>query len=125
MTHSFTYMLFVGESAVRITNDMLDTYPYSIFSMPKIKNSFCLFWKMAIAIFLVTRDNPKQMERGMDFLHDVVDWIGGYPYEYDEIEEIRNDVCRQGFSCLRIRAAQVPTGCNEFVFKRTGTPVRS
>lgn len=76
------------------------------------------------AKFLVTRKNPKQMDRGMDFLHDVVDWIGGYPYEYADIEEIRNDVCRQGFSCLRVRAAQVPTGCNEFVFQKTDRPVR-
>jgi SAM-dependent methyltransferase len=77
-----------------------------------------------VAKLLVTRENPKQMDRGMDFLHDVVDWIGGYPYEYADIEEIRNDVCRQGFNCLRMRAAQVPTGCNEFVFQKTDNPVR-
>jgi SAM-dependent methyltransferase len=77
-----------------------------------------------VAKLLVTRENPKQMDRGMDFLHDVVDWIGGYPYEYADIEEIRNDVSRQGFNCLRMRAAQVPTGCNEFVFQKTDNPVR-
>jgi SAM-dependent methyltransferase len=84
-----------------------------------------LFYPMIYAAkFLVTRDNPKQMDRGMDFLHDVVDWIGGYPYEYANIEEIRDYVCRQGFICLRMRAAQVPTGCNEFVFQKTDRSVR-
>jgi SAM-dependent methyltransferase len=77
-----------------------------------------------IAKFLVTRKNPKQMDRGMDFLHDVVDWVGGYPYEYADIEEIRDYVCRQGFICLRMRAAKVPTGCNEFVFQKTDRSVR-
>jgi 2-polyprenyl-3-methyl-5-hydroxy-6-metoxy-1,4-benzoquinol methylase len=87
-----------------------------------------LFQRTMIAIFypviyaaklLVTREDPKKTDRGMDFLHDVVDWVGGYPYDYAGIEEIRNYVCRQGFICLRIRPAQVPTGCNEFVFQKT------
>jgi 2-polyprenyl-3-methyl-5-hydroxy-6-metoxy-1,4-benzoquinol methylase len=38
-----------------------------------------LYPAIYIAKFLVTRKNPKQMDRGMDFLHDVVDWVGGYP----------------------------------------------
>lgn len=71
-----------------------------------------------VAKFLVTGQSPKRMERGMDFMHDVVDWIGGYPYEYADIEEIQNSVCRYGFLCLRVRPARVPTGCNEFVFKK-------
>ncbi len=70
------------------------------------------------AKLLVTGRNPKEKERGMDFLHDVVDWIGGYPYEYAGIEEIQKLVCRSGFHCLRVKKAPVPTGCNEFVFQR-------
>jgi 2-polyprenyl-6-hydroxyphenyl methylase/3-demethylubiquinone-9 3-methyltransferase len=65
------------------------------------------------------------MDRGMDFLHDVVDWVGGYPYEYASSEEIRNYVCRQGFICVRMQAAQVPTGCNEFVFQRIDKTAKS
>lgn len=74
------------------------------------------------AKLLVTGRNPMQKERGMDFLHDVIDWIGGYPYEYAGIEEIRMLVCGYGFQCLRVKTAKVPTGCNEFVFRRAGTP---
>lgn len=78
-----------------------------------------------VAKFIVTRENPKRMDRGMDFLHDVVDWVGGYPYEYASSEEIRNYVCRQGFICVRMQAAQVPTGCNEFVFQRIDKTAKS
>ncbi len=73
------------------------------------------------AKWIVTGRNPRKKDRGMDFLHDVVDWVGGYPYEYAGREEIRDFVCRQGFECLKIRRARVPTGCNEFIFRKTLT----
>jgi 2-polyprenyl-6-hydroxyphenyl methylase/3-demethylubiquinone-9 3-methyltransferase len=83
---------------------------------------FALFYPIIYtAKWVVTRENPKKKKRGMDFFHDLVDWLGGYPYEYATLEEIRSFVCGQGFECLRIRPAQVPTGCNEFVFKKTNT----
>ncbi|MDA0991489.1 MAG: class I SAM-dependent methyltransferase, partial [Verrucomicrobia bacterium] len=57
----------------------------------------------------------------MDFFHDVVDWVGGYPYEYATVDDIQKLVRRHGFTCLRVNPAQVPTGCNEFVFQRINT----
>jgi SAM-dependent methyltransferase len=71
-----------------------------------------------LAKWLVTGKNPKQKGRGMDFYHDVVDWVGGYPYEYASIQEIQDLVCPKGFECIRVQPARVPTGCNEFVFRR-------
>src|SRR2546427_7827466 len=41
-----------------------------------------------VAKFLVTRRNPLDKERGMDFWYDVIDWIGGYPYEYALPQEV-------------------------------------
>jgi 2-polyprenyl-6-hydroxyphenyl methylase/3-demethylubiquinone-9 3-methyltransferase len=70
------------------------------------------------AKFLVTGKNPKRKERGMDFFYDVVDWVGGYPYEYASISRIKELVCSKNFVCVRVIPAQVPTGCNQFVFKR-------
>ena len=63
-------------------------------------------------------DNPKNEQRGMDFLHNVVDWIGGYPYEYASINEITKFITVLGFETLKINPASVPTGCNEFVFRK-------
>jgi SAM-dependent methyltransferase len=71
-----------------------------------------------LAKFAVTGKNPLKMERGMDFYHDVVDWIGGYPYEYASISEIKAFVEPLGFKTLRVIPAKVPTGCNEFVFEK-------
>ena len=73
-----------------------------------------------IAKLAVTGRNPARQERGMDFYYDVVDWVGGYPYEYASADALRAQVEALGFDCLRWRAAEVPTGCNEFVFIASG-----
>jgi 2-polyprenyl-6-hydroxyphenyl methylase/3-demethylubiquinone-9 3-methyltransferase len=74
-----------------------------------------------LAKFLLTGENPKDKERGMDFFYDVVDWVGGYPYEYASIEEIE-EMCRPlGLELVDARRANVPTGCNEFVFIKRAT----
>ena len=68
---------------------------------------------------LVTHKNPLDKERGMDFWYDVIDWIGGYPYEYATPEAVRTFVTSQGFALRRYIAARVPTGCNEFIFEKS------
>jgi 2-polyprenyl-6-hydroxyphenyl methylase/3-demethylubiquinone-9 3-methyltransferase len=70
------------------------------------------------AKFVVTRRNPLKMERGMSFYHDVVDWIGGYPYEHRTKHEVRALLESLGFRLERSIPATVPTGCNQFVFRR-------
>ncbi len=35
--------------------------------------------------------------RGMSWLHDVIDWIGGYPYEYASVKDIVEFYRRDGF----------------------------
>jgi 2-polyprenyl-6-hydroxyphenyl methylase/3-demethylubiquinone-9 3-methyltransferase len=72
-----------------------------------------------LAKLLVTGRNPKSMDRGMDFFYDVIDWVGGYPYEYGTIGEIAKLV-GPDFRLERSIAAKVPTGCNEMVFRRNG-----
>ncbi len=42
-----------------------------------------------LAKYLVTGENPTKMNRGMNFFYNVVDWVGGYPYEYASIDKYR------------------------------------
>jgi len=85
-----------------------------------------LIWLLTPVIFLakwlVTLRNPLKMKRGMEFMHNVVDWVGGYPYEYASIAEMTKALQHNGFELLAVLPSTVPTGCNEFVCrKRTGT----
>ncbi len=81
----------------------------------------------AVVIFLaklaITWRNPLRKRRGMSFMVDVVDWIGGYPYEYASRAEIEPFVTRLGFSLEKFVPAPVPTGCNEFVFCKMSNAV--
>jgi 2-polyprenyl-6-hydroxyphenyl methylase/3-demethylubiquinone-9 3-methyltransferase len=72
---------------------------------------------IATAKLLVTHKNPfKKQKRGMSFYYDVIDWVGGYPYEYASRDEVINHVGKLGFKCIKSVKPVVPTGCNEFVF---------
>jgi len=70
---------------------------------------------IAMAKFLATGKNPFQPRRGMDMKHNVIDWIGGYPYEYGSITEISSILEKEGFTVEKTFPANVPTGCNEFI----------
>ena len=69
-----------------------------------------------LAKLIVTGKNPLNQERGMDFFYDIIDWLGGYPYEYASRKEIQTFLNQLGFKNIRTIPAQVPTGCNEFIF---------
>lgn len=70
------------------------------------------------AKWLTTFKNPLKMRRGMDFMHNIIDWVGGYPYEYASADEMTQALQTLGFEILQTRHANVPTGCNEFVCRR-------
>ena len=57
-------------------------------------------------------------ERGMSFRHDVVDWIGGYPFEVAKAEEIFDFFRDKGFVLMRLKT-RTGLGCNEFLFSRS------
>ena len=74
-----------------------------------------------LAKLLVTRRNPLKKERGMDFLVDIVDWVGGYPYEYATVDEVLDLGTKNGLQMLQV-SRDCTTGCNEFVFTKPTGP---
>jgi 2-polyprenyl-6-hydroxyphenyl methylase/3-demethylubiquinone-9 3-methyltransferase len=77
------------------------------------------FVVIATAKLIVTHKNPfKKQKRGMSFYYDVIDWVGGYPYEYASPDEVINHVQKLRFECIKTVKPAVPTGCNEFVFRK-------
>jgi 2-polyprenyl-6-hydroxyphenyl methylase/3-demethylubiquinone-9 3-methyltransferase len=59
--------------------------------------------------------------RGMNKWHDIVDWVGGYPYEFATPDQIFDFYRARGFTLTRMKCGGVGLGCNEFVFERTQT----
>ena len=58
------------------------------------------------------------VNRGMNHWRDIIDWVGGYPYEYAKPEEIFDFYRARGFQLTRMKCGGVGLGCNEFVFVR-------
>lgn len=63
-----------------------------------------------------------KVDRGMSPWHDVVDWIGGYPFEVAKPEEIFDLCSKNGFQLVRLKTCAGGIGCNEFVFVRASQP---
>jgi SAM-dependent methyltransferase len=77
-----------------------------------------------LGVWAAARQNPLHKERGMDFWYDVIDWLGGYPYEYAHAESLVGFVEALGFGLGCATRPRVPTGCNEFVFRRDDSVTR-
>ena len=56
--------------------------------------------------------------RGMSRWRDIIDWVGGYPYEVAKPEEIFDFYRGRGFQMAKMKCGGVGLGCNEFVFVR-------
>jgi len=56
--------------------------------------------------------------RGMEFMHDVRDWLGGFPYEFATAGEVFRHVHEtHGFELVALNTVE-GNACNEFVFRR-------
>lgn len=62
----------------------------------------------------------KQTEfvRGMSFYYDLVDWVGGFPFEVASRDQLVERVSALGFQLHRIVSVGSRLGCNQFVFIR-------
>jgi 2-polyprenyl-6-hydroxyphenyl methylase/3-demethylubiquinone-9 3-methyltransferase len=57
--------------------------------------------------------------RGMTKWRDIIDWVGGYPYEVSTPDEVF-DFCRaRGFELTKLNCGRVGLGCNQFVFVKS------
>ena len=56
--------------------------------------------------------------RGMNRWRDIIDWVGGYPYEVAKPEEILDFYRARGFTLTKMKCGGVGLGCNEFVFAK-------
>jgi len=60
--------------------------------------------------------------RGMSRWHDLVDWVGGYPFEAATPDAIFSFYRQRGLQLERMVTCGGGHGCNEFVFSRPARP---
>ncbi len=66
------------------------------------------------------RGAPAEAERarGMSAWRDLVDWVGGLPFEVAKPEAVLDFLRPRGFTLLRLRTCGGGLGCNEFLLRR-------
>jgi 2-polyprenyl-3-methyl-5-hydroxy-6-metoxy-1,4-benzoquinol methylase len=57
-----------------------------------------------------------RLNRGMSPIYDVIDWIGGFPFEYAKPEKVFDFFHARGFILAKLTTCGGGHGCNEFVF---------
>lgn len=68
--------------------------------------------------FYTWRHYAEHSARGMSPWRDVVDWVGGYPFEVAKPEQVFRFYYDRGFMLKNMVTCGGRLGCNEFVFTR-------
>jgi SAM-dependent methyltransferase len=64
---------------------------------------------------LVKQAREYKKSRGMDLYRDAVDWLGGWPFEYASVEEVKSFVSEHiGLELINLTTGQA---CAEYLFK--------
>ncbi len=94
--------------------------PYVILTMGPRELKFLIISTLRgapLAYFRNIVNYSEQSLRGMSYWHDILDWIGGYPFEVAKPEQIFDFYRNRGFQLERLRT-NGGLGCNEFVFMK-------
>jgi 2-polyprenyl-6-hydroxyphenyl methylase/3-demethylubiquinone-9 3-methyltransferase len=79
--------------------------------LARLQNPFPLTQRQAVRV------------RGMSAWHDLVDWVGGYPFEVAKPEQILDFYRERGFVLQRLKT-NGGSGCNEYVLQKMSLPAK-
>lgn len=94
-------------------------FPYAVKTWAPIEWSYYQHYKRngePLKYFSLWTEYKKS--RGMSRWHDMIDWLGGYPYEYASANQLVEFYEKDGYKLLKL----VPNdgyGCHQLVFERT------
>lgn len=74
-----------------------------------------------VPITIWVQDQWKRRARGMNAWSDLVDWVGGWPFEVATPEAVFRFMRDRGFHLTDLVTCGGGHGCNEFVFRRKFT----
>lgn len=94
-------------------------YNKSPFFIKKIMEYLYISWNFILLLLHLKNPfaviNSYKAKRGMSWGIDLVDWLGGYPYEYASVKQIFDFYNERGFEIQNIKTTNY-IGCNQFLF---------
>ena len=73
-------------------------------------------WRPLLRLISWSRGGQQPRARGMSARHDLVDWVGGYPFEVARPEAVFDFLRARGFELRHLKTCAGGLGCNEYVF---------
>ena len=70
----------------------------------------------------INKIKGRKISRGMSYWYDLLDWLGGYPFEVSSPKEVFDFFKSRGFSMFQLKTVGGKLGCNEYVFERLSNP---
>ena len=86
-------------------------YGYFFFGMPQLI-------KPILSLIGFDFHKKYKKKRGMSFHHDIVDWMGGYPFEVATPDVIIDFYISKGYILKKLKSCGGKLGCNEFLFQK-------
>jgi len=82
-----------------------------------------LYWRPIVKDTVLRLDPGKVFRdykglRGMSVWTDLVDWVGGYPFEVAKPEELFEFYQKRGYVLTKLKTQGGTMGCNELVFRK-------
>ncbi len=115
-----------GSLYIAIYNDQLLISKYwliikRLYNLNKIVRYLIIILHLPYFILLrkiIRTITSRKLERGMSLWHDMLDWLGGYPFEVAKPSEIVKKLESEGFVLKKQILVGNRQGCNEFIFQR-------
>jgi len=98
---------------------------YPVLRLPLLLASFWrLYWRAMLKDLLLLRPGYtfrlyRRNRRGMTVWRDMVDWVGGYPFEVSKTEDVFHFYRKHGFVLTNL-ITDCDLGCNQLVLLRFG-----
>ncbi|GIE93167.1 class I SAM-dependent methyltransferase [Paractinoplanes rishiriensis] len=74
-------------------------------------------WQPLLRMIRWFRGGQPPRARGMSVRHDLIDWVGGYPFEVAKPETVFDFLRDRGFELQHLKTCAGGLGCNEYVFR--------
>jgi 2-polyprenyl-3-methyl-5-hydroxy-6-metoxy-1,4-benzoquinol methylase len=93
--------------------------PFALFIMVPREVLFVFYTLLTLQpMYYIRSWTHYKSSRGMSRWHDLIDWVGGYPFEVAKPEEIFDFYHKKGFQLEKLKTCAGRIGPNEFIFRR-------
>jgi 2-polyprenyl-6-hydroxyphenyl methylase/3-demethylubiquinone-9 3-methyltransferase len=111
------YWTFIKRTSNRLPRSLQPAFAVAVWTPREALTAGYFLARLRLKAY-VEMWTASQRVRGMSRWHDLLDWVGGWPFEVSTPDEIFAYLKARGFVLRQLKTCGGGLGCNEFVFVR-------